>query len=538
MSTKIIGNFYSCIVESILTSSITMWKKNADPEPKADQRIPYEVFSYFSLQVRFSSQLSDGELCAVDARKTRVAQALEQLLGRNVSKSEVPTIAVLGSGGSLRAMISFLGSMSGFLEAGLLDCVTYLCGVSGSTWAMSSLNENVEWSNDFAATNDEICSNLVNANFDFDDLINILKREEYLLKRLEAAAYKEDYSVTDLWGTVVSRILGKEYNQKLSKQQDGVMNGQNPYPVYAAINKEYFDCDKKNKHPEIWFEFTPHECGFPSYGAFVETQLFGSKFVGLEITEYHPEPSLYFLQALWGSAMADLKALEEYFIAADKKWAEECDRPSDEEEHHRAVPGTKFLHMAAKSAEVITSWKFGTKFNYLYQCKQFSKPEKKNIFGFLGDTAKKDPKQVGHHAFVSLVDAGLEINCAYPLMLRAERKVDVIISVDFSAGDIFETLVEAKQYAKVNCLPFPPVKINNKVPNDCNVYSDPATLTVIHIPLANSVNANEMDISEFPTEKLKYNKTEIAKLFMEAKNNITRNKTKILEEIKKKMHPL
>ncbi|XP_039605452.1 cytosolic phospholipase A2 gamma-like [Polypterus senegalus] len=130
------------------------------------------------------------------------------------------------------------------------------------------------------------------------------------------------------------------------------------------------------------------------------------------------------------------------------------------------------------------------------------------------------------------------MNCAYPLMLRAERKVDVIISVDFSAGDVFETLVKAKQYSKVNCLPFPPVKINDRAPNDCNVHSDPATLTVIHIPLANAANANELDISEFPTEKLKYNKTEIAKLFREAKTNIIRNKTKILEEIKKKMHPL
>ncbi|XP_051780248.1 cytosolic phospholipase A2 zeta-like [Erpetoichthys calabaricus] len=265
-------------------------------------------------QVRFSSHLSDGELCAVDARKMQAAQALGQILGRSVSKSEVPTVAVLGSGGGLRAMISFLGSMSGFLEAGLLDCVTYLCGVSGSTWTISSLYENVEWSSDFAATISQICSNLEDANFDFDDIIDVLKREDHLLKRLEAAAYKEDYSATDLWGTVVSRVLGKEHNQKLSKQQEAVKNGHNPYPVYAAINKEYFDCDKKNKHPEIWFEFTPYECGFPSYGAFVETKMFGSKFEGSEMKEYHPEPSMYLLQGLWGSAMADMKTLEKYVI--------------------------------------------------------------------------------------------------------------------------------------------------------------------------------------------------------------------------------
>ncbi|KAG2468674.1 PA24F phospholipase, partial [Polypterus senegalus] len=411
----------------------------------------------FALHIRFTFS-PDPPLSVAAGNCSDVHSC--QLPYKYSALKEVPTVAVLGSGGGLRAMISFLGSMSGFHEAGLLDCVTYLCGVSGSTWAISSLYENAEWSSDFAATISQICSNLEDANFDFDDIIDVLKREEHLLKRLEAAAYKEDYSATDLWGTVVSRVLGKEHNQKLSKQQEAVKNGHNPYPVYAAINKEYFDCDKKNKHPEIWFEFTPYECGFPSYGAFVETKLFGSKFEGSEMKEYHPEPSVYLLQ------------------------------------------------------------------------------EKKKIFAFIGNTSSQDPKHVGHNPFVSLVDAGLEINTAYPLMLRAERKVDVIISLDFSEGDLFETLIHATEYAKVNCLRFPPVNINKNLPTDCCVYSDPVTPTVIHMPLANSANVNEMNMSEFPTKKMKYNKAEIAKLYKEAKNNITRNKTKILEEIKKKMHSL
>uniref|UniRef100_A0A8C4RLM4 PLA2c domain-containing protein n=1 Tax=Erpetoichthys calabaricus TaxID=27687 RepID=A0A8C4RLM4_ERPCA len=312
----------------------------------------------------------------------------------------VPTVAVLGSGGGLRAMISFLGSMSGFLEAGLLDCVTYLCGV-------------------------------------------IIKSHVYL----------------------------QEHNQKLSKQQEAVKNGHNPYPVYAAINKEYFDCDKKNKHPEIWFEFTPYECGFPSYGAFVETKMFGSKFEGSEMKEYHPEPSVYLLQGKMSFCLECPfpMALKSKYKVPGMECIPRALSLFAKHVYLNFFLGTQFFHMVAKTAEVLTRWKFGTKFNYLYH---------------------QDPKHVGHNPFVSLVDAGLEINTAYPLMLRAERKVDVIISLDFSEGDLFETLVHATDYAKVNCLPFPPVNINNMLPTDCCVYSDPATPTVIHMPLANSANAN------------------------------------------------
>lgn len=47
---------------------------------------------------------------------------------------QVPVVAVLGSGGGVRAMSAFYGSLAGLQELGILDTVTYLSGVSGSTW--------------------------------------------------------------------------------------------------------------------------------------------------------------------------------------------------------------------------------------------------------------------------------------------------------------------------------------------------------------------------------------------------------------------
>lgn len=50
------------------------------------------------------------------------------------SNAQAPVIAVLGSGWGLWAHIACLGVLSEMKELGLLDAVTYLAGVSGSTW--------------------------------------------------------------------------------------------------------------------------------------------------------------------------------------------------------------------------------------------------------------------------------------------------------------------------------------------------------------------------------------------------------------------
>lgn len=47
---------------------------------------------------------------------------------------QVPVIAVVGSGGGFRAMVGFSGVMKALYESGVLDCSTYIAGLSGSTW--------------------------------------------------------------------------------------------------------------------------------------------------------------------------------------------------------------------------------------------------------------------------------------------------------------------------------------------------------------------------------------------------------------------
>uniref|UniRef100_A0A8C4RN15 PLA2c domain-containing protein n=1 Tax=Erpetoichthys calabaricus TaxID=27687 RepID=A0A8C4RN15_ERPCA len=277
---------------------------------------------------------------------------------------QVPVIAVLGSGGGIRAMLSLLGSLSGLQEIGVLDCVTYICGVSGST-----------------------C------------------------------------------------------------HQKSVKRGINPYPVYAAINKEAFDIEEKC-HPEIWFEFTPHECGFPYYEAFIETSDFGSKFEEEAVTKSHPELDVCHLQGM-GINLHSIKTIKETLFR--------CQRDPE------------LLNYLSNS--------LCSKCKYIYIC----------IHTYIYKNLKNIDNMI-EKEFVSLVDAGLAINCAYPLMLHPKRKVDVIISLDYSDGDIFETLTLAKDFADANNLRFPSVDTKDEQPEDCSVYSGPSTPTVIHMPLFNEFN--------------------------------------------------
>ncbi|KAL6461281.1 hypothetical protein MHYP_G00312470 [Metynnis hypsauchen] len=84
-------------------------------------------------EVRIGRSLNEAEKQHVSRRRETVLQCLKQH-GISCSEDEVPNIAVLGSGGGLRAMVGLLGSLSQLSEEGLLDCIMYLSGVSGSTW--------------------------------------------------------------------------------------------------------------------------------------------------------------------------------------------------------------------------------------------------------------------------------------------------------------------------------------------------------------------------------------------------------------------
>uniref|UniRef100_A0A8C9S301 PLA2c domain-containing protein n=1 Tax=Scleropages formosus TaxID=113540 RepID=A0A8C9S301_SCLFO len=136
-------------------------------------------------------------------------------------------------------------------------------------------------------------------------------------------------------------------------------------------------------------------------------------------------------------------------------------------------------------------------------------------------------------------DAGILLNSPYVAALRPERKVDLILSFDFSSGDPFLTVKKAADYCKEAGIPFPSVVIEpgeEKNPKDFYVFKDETKAPiVIYIPLFNTVNCEgwiEEWRKRYKTFQDPYSKEMIEDLLLVSSGNVKNNKEKILNEIK------
>ncbi|KAM3936725.1 cytosolic phospholipase A2 gamma-like [Leptodactylus fuscus] len=278
-------------------------------------------------QVPVAFLRSEGELSSIKARRKKVCKALQKLKVNIPKDGKPPIIAVLGSGGGLRAMVGFLGVLSELAKEDLLKIITYICGTSGSTWCMSSLCNNRNWSSCMGKMEDQIADRILKHSYDW----------QKAWKKLKQAFSKKVCSLTDLWAYVfVAQVIGEINEKTLSSQQTSCENGKNPYPVYAAVEHGFLHSNQ----PETWFEFTPHMVGFPAYRPFIETKLLGSRFKKGKLIKEYPERDLCYLQdilpltraagqdlesrtvllnlgqlrGLWGSALADIPTIIKYII--------------------------------------------------------------------------------------------------------------------------------------------------------------------------------------------------------------------------------
>nr|XP_014435322.1 cytosolic phospholipase A2 gamma-like isoform X2 [Pelodiscus sinensis] len=498
--------------------------------------------------VRFSPELSEGEKEATRSRKVKVLECLNNL---GVSCDEtMPNIAVLGSGGGLRATIALLGTLAEMKKQGLLDAVMYLCGVSGSTWCMSSLYSEKDWAENVETLEEKLCNDLCWTPID-------LKKE---LDSAAKAAEDKLFSLTDVWEAfVVKSILKLHDETKLSEHKAASSNGINPYPIYAAIEQNTFD--KDHTSPGAWFEFTPDESGFPGLDVFVRTKALGSKFQGGNLTAPQEEKDISYLQSLWGSALGSMQENIHYLIAHVMALFQGVQKPLDSQgkevensevmrlgnnldeflktlesafwnmiqsiikpQQKDAALLPKYLNLCLKLMTCFKKWTWGSTNNFLY--------ENDNVH-----TDGLDKREV-----LNLIDAGVANNCAYPLVLRPARRVGLILSFDFGIKEPFETLQKASKYCEENQIPFPPIDPevikDQDNPSNCYVFEGKGTPTVMHFPLFNTKNCpGPQEITKtritFPTLRMSYTRQEMEELLNKAKRNVTENKEKILEQIRR-----
>ncbi|XP_060227516.1 cytosolic phospholipase A2 zeta isoform X2 [Meriones unguiculatus] len=456
------------------------------------------------LDLRLGFELCDGELEFLDKRKQVAAKALQWVMGLSEAphSDQVPVVAVLGSGGGTRAMTSLYGSLAGLQELGVLDAVTYLSGVSGSTWCISTLCTDPSWSQKslqgpIERASARVCSSK----------IGLLSPERLQYYSREKAAWESrghTMSFPDFWGLVVEYFLNQAENPaKLSDQQEIVSQGQNPYPIYASVNV----------HPNIsgedfaeWCEFTPYEVGFPKYGAYVPTQLFGSEFFMGRLLQSWPEPRICYLQGMWGSAFAT--SLYEIFLKTGHSGLGflDCHRstvkitessPRFRLKDPTRLPTRLFTPQNPFSQAVLDIFtsRFTCTQNFNFTrglCLYKDYLASREFVAWKKRHPDARPNQLTPMKdCLSLVDGGFAINSPFPLILQPQRAVDLIVSFDYSLEAPFEVLQMTEKYCLDRGIPFPRIEVGPKdleEPRECYLFTkaeDPCSPIVLHFPLVN-----------------------------------------------------
>ncbi|TKS92367.1 Cytosolic phospholipase A2 zeta [Collichthys lucidus] len=403
-------------------------------------------------------------------------------LGVDCIAKNVPHIALLGSGGGQRADVGFMGTLYQMEKEGLLDTLVYVGGISGSTWCMSSVYNDPEWSSKM----DRAMSRLFRPGIELKQIL------DWLYKQMN----DEDFSLSDVWGALTSAKFIKEMDQR-HLSDEARRNTFNPYPIYNAVNK---DCFTHGPTEGKWFELSPHEAGFTELGFFIETSLLGNKFKDGELVEKKPEMDMVKLEGIFGSALASWEVIKEYIL----NWLK--------------------VKLVGKIGRLIMDWEWGTTENFLYH-------------------DRTAPTYLSSKERFHLMDAGLLMNVPYPVFLGEKRDIDLIIAPDYSAGKAFETLTLARDYAAEVKKPFP--EIDDKIlkerdcPNDCYVFEGKEKEpTIVYMPLFNRRNCKDAEevkakMDEFSTFHRPYNKEQIESLLEIVKANVTHNKGTLLKEINK-----
>lgn len=398
----------------------------------------------YSAKVRVSDDLCDEEK-AFRARRKKVAQvALAKYLGiaeKDVHPDDVPTIAVCGSGGGLRALVAGTGSLLAVAEDGLFDCVTYTAGVSGSCWLQAMLYSTIS-GQDLHRLLDHLKARLgVHIAYPpvaFSAMLSAPTNKYLLAGMVEKLKGDQGaaFGLVDIYGILLgARLLVpkgelgvNDRDFKLSNQRDYIKYGQNPMPIYTAVRHEIPDIGaaaaltegpseeaKQIAKKEAWFqwyEITPFEMFCEEFSAGIPTWAMGRKFKGgVDVPGEHgfhlPEVRMPFLLGMFGSAFC--ATLSHYY--------------------REIRPLVQNLAGFSSVDEMI--WGRNEDLSKVHPIDPATLPN--FCYGMDGKLPGTAPDSIIQTEYMQLMDAGMSNNIpVYPL-LRPGRDVDVVVAFDASA---------------------------------------------------------------------------------------------------------
>ena len=392
--------------------------------------------------VRISKDLCSDEKAFLRRRKKWTTQALAEYLGvseKEVDPRDVPTIAMCGSGGGLRALVAGASSWLSAQEAGLLNCITYTAGVSGSCWLQSLYNSSIG-GRDFNQIIDHLKKRIgthIAYPPVFLDLMTRAPTNKYILsgtlEKLKGDP-KADFGLVDVYGILLGTRLMVPRDElglhagdlKLSHQRQYLQQGENPLPLYTAVRHEIpiEEVEAQGKSPEMaklkakqeawfqWFEFSPYELWCDEFEAGIPSWSIGRHFQDgrSQVRDNNlglPELRIPFMMGIWGSAFCATLAHYYKEIRPVVKGLAGLGGIDDliEERNNELSK----LHPIDPGA--IPNYALGLKAVLPPSC----------------------PRSVFKDQYLDLMDAGMANNLPIYPLLRPERQVDIIVCFDASA---------------------------------------------------------------------------------------------------------
>ncbi|XP_077178898.1 cytosolic phospholipase A2 beta-like [Paroedura picta] len=522
------------------------------------------------LDVRLGYKLCAEEQDFLCKRKKVVADALSKLfyLRRNLLEHEVPVIAVMATGGGVRAMVALYGHLLALQKLKILDCITYITTASGSTWTLTDLYQDPDWSHrSLGPAIKTAKTRILRSKW---DVISIDKLKYYRKQLDERVEKGHPISFATLWGLVQASFLNDKPNcRKLTEQRKALNEGQNPLPIYTAINVK----DKYVSTFEFreWIEFNPYEVGFQKYGAYIRTEDFDSQFYMGKLVKRFPESRICYLEGIWTNIFSRNLLDGLYWSSSPEEfWDRWVKDMAEKDEEHNLKDGYTTVYKPPCSSsgnlceifnDILTdrplkgancNFLEGLEFTYDYLYKNKFSEWKDTVFdSFPG---KLTPVEKS----LCLIDVGYFVNNSGPPLLKPERNVDVFIAVDYDCYNIFKQTEMMSKYCEVQGIPFPKINLteeDRKNPKECYVFSDedPKAPIVIYFPLINhtfrdykapgvkrmpkemcggDITINGED-SPYATKHVTYSADNFDKLLNLATYNVLCSKELILQSIEK-----
>lgn len=506
------------------------------------------------------------EQAFLSRRKQVVSAALRQALqlDRDLQEDEIPVVAIMATGGGIRAMTSLYGQLAGLKELGLLDCVSYITGASGSTWALANLYEDPEWSQKDLAGPTELLKTQVTKS-----KLGVLapsQLQRYRQELAERARLGYPSCFTSLWALINEALLHDEpHDHKLSDQREALSHGQNPLPIYCALNTKGQSLSTFEFGE--WCEFSPYEVGFPKYGAFIPSELFGSEFFMGQLTKRLPESRICFLEGIWSNLYAANLQDSLYWASEPSQFWDHWVRNQASLDKEQ-VPLLKIEEppsTASRIAEFFTdlltrrplaqathNFLRGLHFHKDYfQHPHFSTWKATTLDGLPNQLTPSEPH-------LCLLDVGYLINTSCLPLLQPTRDVDLILSLDYNLHGAFQQLQLLGRFCQEQGIPFPPISPSPEEqlqPRECHTFSDPTcpgAPAVLHFPLVNdsfreysapgvrrtpeAVAAGEVNLSSVDSPyhytKVTYSQEDVDKLLRLTHYNVCNNREQLLEALR------